>query len=59
MSRRVPAQRRNPPLPARRLQIGFVRDDAERFIEEVCGYEPEIAAKLRIEERELEAGKRN
>ena len=32
------------------------RDDAERFIEEVLGDEPEAAAKLRIEERELEAG---
>ena len=31
------------------------REDAERFIEEVGG-EPEMAAKLRIEERELEAG---
>ena len=28
----------------------------ERFIEEVRGDEPEMAAKLRIEERELEAG---
>jgi hypothetical protein len=27
-----------------------------RFIEEVRGDEPELAAKLRIEERELEAG---
>ena len=32
------------------------REDAERFIEEVRGDEPELAAKLRIEERELEAG---
>ena len=32
------------------------RDDAERFIEEVRGDDPEMAAKLRIEERELEAG---
>jgi hypothetical protein len=32
------------------------RDDAERFIEDVRGDEPELAAKLRIEERELEAG---
>ena len=32
------------------------REDAERFIEEVRGDEPEMAAKLRIEERELEAG---
>jgi hypothetical protein len=31
------------------------RED-ERFIEEVRGDDPEIAAKLRIEERELEAG---
>jgi len=29
------------------------REDAERFIEEVRGDEPEIAANLRIEEREL------
>ena len=35
----------------------FIRsEDAERFIEEVRGDEPEMAAKLRIEERELEAG---
>ena len=32
------------------------RDDAERFIEGVRGDDPEITAKLRIEERELEAG---
>jgi hypothetical protein len=32
------------------------REEAERFIEEVRGDEPETAAKLRIEERELEAG---
>ena len=32
------------------------REDAERFIEEVRGDDPELAAKLRIEERELEAG---
>jgi hypothetical protein len=30
--------------------------DAERFIEEVRGDDPEMAAKMRIEERELEAG---
>jgi hypothetical protein len=34
----------------------FVREDAERFIEEVRGDDPEVAAKLRVEERELEAG---
>ena len=34
----------------------FRREDAERFVEEVRGDEPEVAAKLRIEEREFEAG---
>jgi len=29
------------------------REDAERFIEAVRGDEPELAAKLRVEEREL------
>jgi hypothetical protein len=32
-------------------------EDAERFIEEVRGDDPELAAKLRIEERELQAGR--
>jgi len=32
------------------------RQRAERFIEEVRGDDPEVAAKLRVEERELEAG---
>jgi hypothetical protein len=32
------------------------REDAERFIEEVRGDDPEIAAKVRFEERELGAG---
>ena len=32
------------------------RDDAERFIEEVRGDDPEAVAKLRIAERELEVG---
>jgi hypothetical protein len=32
---------------------------ADRFIEEVRGDDPELAANLRIEERELEAGGRN
>jgi len=32
------------------------REDAERFIEEVRGDDPEVAAKLRIEERQPEAG---
>ena len=35
----------------------FIRhEDAERFVEEVRGDEPELAKHLRIEERELEAG---
>jgi hypothetical protein len=35
----------------------FIRlEDAERFIEEVRGDDPEVAAKLRIESRALEAG---
>ena len=32
------------------------RHGTERFIEEVRGDDPEVAAKLRVEERELEAG---
>ena len=31
------------------------REDAKRSIEEVGGDEPELAAKLRIEERELDS----
>ena len=35
--------------------MSFIRrEEAERFIEEVRGDDPEVAAKLRIEERELE-----
>jgi hypothetical protein len=30
--------------------------DAERYIEEVRGDDPELASSLRIEERDLEAG---
>ena len=37
------------------LEVFVRREDAERFIEEVRGDEPDLAAKLRIEERELEA----
>jgi hypothetical protein len=33
------------------------REDAERFIEEVRGDDPALASHLRIEERELEAGR--
>lgn len=32
------------------------REDAERFIEEVRGDDPDLASHLRIEERELEVG---
>jgi hypothetical protein len=38
------------------LEVFIRREDAERFIEEVRGDDPDLAAKLRIEERELEAG---
>jgi hypothetical protein len=31
-------------------------EDAERFIEEVCDDDPELASYQQIEERELEAG---
>ena len=32
------------------LEVFIWREDAERFIEEVRGDEPELAAKLRVEE---------
>jgi len=38
------------------LEVFIRREDAERFVEEVRGDDPEMAAKLRIEERGLEAG---
>jgi len=38
------------------LEAFIRREDAKRFIEEVRGDEPEIAAKLRIEERKLDGG---
>jgi hypothetical protein len=41
---------------ATRSRYSFRREDAERFVEEVRGDDPEIAVKLRIEERELETG---
>ena len=41
------------------LEVSVRREDAERFIEEVRGDEPELAESLRIEERELEPGGRN
>jgi hypothetical protein len=38
------------------LEVFIRREDAERFIEEIRGDDPEMAAKLRIEQRELGAG---
>jgi hypothetical protein len=38
------------------LDVLVRREDAERFIEEVRGDKPEMAAMPRIEGRELEAG---
>jgi len=38
------------------LEVFVRREDAERFIEGVRGDDPEVAAKLRIEERELDVG---
>jgi hypothetical protein len=38
------------------LEVFVRREDAERFVEEVRGDDPEMAAKPRIEERELDAG---
>ena len=38
------------------IEVFIRREDAERFIAGVRGDDPEVAAKLRIEERELEAG---
>jgi hypothetical protein len=41
------------------LDVFGRREDAERFIEEVRGDDPELAKPLRIEERELQRGGRN
>lgn len=41
------------------LEVFVRREDPERFVEEVRGDDREVAAKLRIEERELETGGRN
>jgi hypothetical protein len=38
------------------LEVYVRREDAERFIEEIRGDEPDLAESLRIEERELETG---
>jgi hypothetical protein len=39
--------------------VVYVIEHAERFIEDVRRDDPDVAAKLRIEERELEAGELN
>jgi hypothetical protein len=41
------------------IDVFVRREDAERFVEDVRGDEPELAAHLRIEECELEGGGRN
>jgi hypothetical protein len=41
------------------LEAFIRREDAERFVKEVRGDEPEVAALLRVEERELAAGSLN
>jgi len=38
------------------LEVFIRREDADRFIEEVCGDNPEVAETLRIDARHLEAG---
>ena len=40
-----------------KLDVFIRREDAERFIEEVRGDDPELAAKLRIEERGARGGR--
>ena len=39
-----------------KLEVFILREDAEGFVAEVRGHDPELASHLRIEERELEAG---
>jgi hypothetical protein len=41
------------------LETFIRREDAERFIEEVRGDDPDVASYLRIEERELDGGELN
>jgi hypothetical protein len=40
------------------IEVFRRREDAQRFIEEVEGDDPELAEALQIEERELKAGRR-
>jgi hypothetical protein len=44
------------PLVPTRCTATFIREDAERLVEEVRGDDPELASYLRIEERQLETG---
>jgi hypothetical protein len=53
---RLPPVATGDTLPSPRPCIPGGREDAERFLAEVEGDDPELAAFLRIEERELEAG---
>lgn len=41
------------------IEVFIRREDAERFVEEIRGDDPELASQLRIEERELDVGGRN
>ncbi len=41
------------------VDVFVCREEAERFIEEVRGDDPELAKPLRIEERKSEAGDHN
>ena len=41
------------------VEVFVRREDSERCIQEVRGDNPDVAAKLRVEERELEAGALN
>jgi hypothetical protein len=38
------------------VEVLLSREDAERFVEEVRGDDPDLASYLRIEDRELDAG---
>jgi hypothetical protein len=38
------------------LEVFVRREDAEQFLEDVSGDDPELAAKLRVEEGSLEVG---
>jgi hypothetical protein len=46
----------SPAFPLGEASRSIRREDAERFIEDVRADEPELAASLRIDEREIETG---